>query len=162
MQHLKLNITHNLDQRGIKDSWGECLRSIGLSLPCSTNHVEINDVYVCIYNSLWGRGEGGSMLCMSYHLLIRTTLLWDGLFSHYRASCSYNIMHKNLFISHIFVFRSFCSKIHNWCYWSLVTTIHKPCTGWSWILRLEGIFICCFIWCHQAFKCATVIWCGAK
>jgi len=25
---------------------------------CSTNHVEINDVYVCIYNSLWGRGGG--------------------------------------------------------------------------------------------------------
>ena len=25
---------------------------------CSTNHVEINDVYVCIYNSLWGRGQG--------------------------------------------------------------------------------------------------------
>ena len=50
-----------------------------------------------------GGEEGGSMLCMSYHLLIRTTLLWDGLFSHYRARCSYNIMHKNL-LYHIFLY----------------------------------------------------------
>ena len=71
MQHLKLNITQNLDQRGIKHSWGECLRSIGLSLPCSTNHVEINDVYVCIYN---GGESRGSQLCLSYHLLTRTNM----------------------------------------------------------------------------------------
>ena len=39
--------------------------------PCSTNHVEINDVYVCIHN---GGGRGGSRLRLSYHLLIRTNM----------------------------------------------------------------------------------------
>ena len=77
-----------------------------------------------------GGAGGGSMLCMSYHLLIRTTLLWDGLFSHYRARCSYNIMHKNLFISHIFVFRSFCSKIHNWCYLLKLGCRHPHAMHW--------------------------------